>query len=420
MFTILANGFRVPDIRKKLMFVLSAFLIFSLGAHIPVPGINTDALSNLIGQGTLFGMMDMFVGGSLRRFSIFALGVTPYINASIIFQLLTIVVPKLEELQKEGETGRKVIMQWTRYLTIALAFFQAIGMMIMLKQSGGILPQQATIFYAVLVILSLVGGTSFLMWVGEEITAKGVGNGISLIIFAGIINSLPQQIYQTYGQAKMNGNYAGLVFLLFISIFTIAFIIFIHLGQRKIPVQYAKRIIGRKVISGQTTYLPMKVNTAGVIPIIFAISVLMLPATITQIIPDPHIQQIFAKFSNSGSVIYNVIYFLLVFIFTYFYTAVVFNPKDVADRMKKHGGFILGIRPGRPTAEYLERIMVRITFMGAVFLGLIAVLPAIVVMMTGLSAFGLGGTSILILIGVALDTINQVEAQLLMRHYEGF
>jgi len=420
MFTILANGFKVPDIRKKLLFVLLSFVIYSLGAHIPVPGINTDALSNLIGQGTLFGMMDMFVGGSLRRFSIFALGITPYINASIIFQLLQVVVPKLEELAKEGETGRKVLMQWTRYLTIGLAFFQAIGMLYMLSHSGGILPAQASALYSILVVFSLVGGTSFLMWLGEEITTKGVGNGVSLIIFIGIINSLPQQIFQTYKQADMNGRYLGLVLLILISIATIAFVIFIHLGQRKIPVQYAKRIIGRKVLQGQTTYLPMKVNTAGVIPIIFAISILMFPATIVNFVTNQSVQAMLAKFTNSSSILYNVIYFLLVFVFTFFYTAVVFNPKDVAERMKKHGGFILGIRPGKPTAEYLERIMVRITFIGALFLGLIAVLPSIMVLITGLSSFGLGGTSILIVIGVALDTINQIEAQLLMRHYEGF
>lgn len=420
MLNILVNGFKVPDIRKKLLFVLGAFLIYALGAHIPVPGINHDALSNLIGQGTLFGMMDMFVGGSLRRFSLFALGITPYINASIIFQLLVIVIPKLEELQKEGETGRKVIAQWTRYLTIGLAFLQASGMYLMLHRMGSIM-QTDTWPYRMVVVFSLVGGTAFLMWLGEEITHKGIGNGVSLIIFIGIITSLPQQMVQTYLQANLNSNYMGFVLIIIISIATIVFIIFIHLGQRKIPVQYAKRIIGRKVISGQTTYIPLKVNTAGVIPIIFAISVLMLPATVAQLIPPtmPGLQKAFMSFNNSG-LIYNSLYFALVFIFTYFYTAVVFNPRDVADRMKKHGGFILGIRPGKPTAEYLERIMVRITFIGALFLGFIAVLPQIVVSVTKLSSFGLGGTSILIVVGVALDTVNQIEAQLLMRHYEGF
>lgn len=418
MLTILVNAFKVPDIRKKLLFLLFAFFIYSLGAHIPVPGIDTAALSNIIGRGTLFGMMDMFVGGSLSRFSIFALGITPYINASIIMQLLTVVVPKLEELAKEGETGRKVISTWTKYLTIALAFFQSVGMYIMLSQTGTIL-QSDTWPYRFVVIFTLVGGTAFLMWLGEEITTKGVGNGISLIIFIGIVGSLPQQIIQTIKQAELNSNYMGLVALVIISLATIGFIIFVHLGQRKIPVQYAKRVIGRKVISGQTTYLPLKVNTAGVIPIIFAISMLMFPATIAQFVPYQPLQLMAQKF-NASSVWYNVAYFILVFVFTYFYTAVIFNPKDVADRMKKQGGFILGIRPGKPTADYLERIMVRLTFIGATFLGTIAVLPSIVVGITQLSSFGLGGTSILIVVGVALDTVNQIEAQLMMRHYEGF
>lgn len=418
MFTIIQNGFKVPDIRKKLLFVLYAIIIYSVGAHIPVPGINADALENLFGQNNLFGMMDIFVGGSLRRFSIFALGVNPYINASIIFQLLQVVVPKLEEMAKEGETGQKVLKQWQKYLTVVLAFLQAAGLLVMFHNSKGILIHDSFML-KVLIMVSLVGGTSFLMWLGEQITVEGVGNGISLIIFIGIVNSLPGQVMRTWQQAQMNNNYLGLVSLLVISIATIAFIIYIHLGQRKIPVQYAKRIIGRKVISGQTTYLPMRVNTAGVIPIIFAISFLMIPGTVAQFIPTPSIQQIISKF-NSSSVLYNALYFIFVFAFTFFYTAVVFNPKDIAERMKKHGGFILGIRPGRPTAEYLERIMVRITFMGALFLGFVAVLPSVVVAFTGLSAFGLGGTSILIVIGVALDTVNQIEAQLLMRHYEGF
>ncbi len=419
MFTILANAFKVPDIRREMLFVLYAMALYAAGAHIPVPGINNDALEGLIGQGTLFGMMDLFVGGSLRRFSLFALGVNPYINASIIMQLLAVVLPKIKELQKEGETGRKVIQQWTRYLTVGLAFFQAIGMYTMLHGSGGIL-QHDTWPFRILVICSLVGGTLFLMWLGEEITKKGVGNGVSLIIFFGIIGSLPTQAYQTFKLATWNDNKAGLVALFLISVATIAFIIFVHLGQRKIPVQYPKRIVGRKYYSGQTTYLPLKVNTAGVIPIIFAISMLMFPATIATYIPFDAVKKAFANFTTDKSVLYNVMYFVLVFLFTFFYTAVVFDPKEVAEQMKKRGGFILGYRPGDPTRRYLERIMVRITFMGAIFLGLIAVLPSLVVYITKLSSFGLGGTSILIVVGVALDTVNQIEAQLLMRHYEGF
>lgn len=403
--------------RKKMIYLLGVFCLYMVGAHIPVPGINTDALDTLLGGGTLFGFLDLFSGGSLRRFSIFALGITPYINASIIFQLLTVVVPKLEELAKEGETGRKLISKWTRYLTIGLAFFQASGLYLMLHRSGGILKVDSW-FFRVLVIVTLVGGTAFLMWLGEEISQKGVGNGVSLIIFIGIIASLPGQVLRTVTQAQLNGNYLGLILLLLISIGTIAFVIFIHKGERKIPVQYAKRVVGRKIYGGQTTYIPLKVNSAGVIPIIFAISVLLFPATIAQFVSYPPLVIFSQKFPSTAY--YSISYFILVFIFTYFYTAVVFNPKDVADRMKKHGGFILGIRPGKPTAEYLEKIMIRITFMGAMFLGFIAVLPSIVVSLTKLSSFGLGGTSILIVVGVALDTVQNIEAQLLMRHYEGF
>lgn len=417
MLTILANAFRVEDMRKKMIYLLGVFCLYMVGAHIPVPGINHDALDNLFNQGSLFGFLDLFSGGSLRRFSIFALGITPYINASIIFQLLTVVVPKLEEMSKEGEEGRKQIMKWTKYLSIALAFFQASGLYMMLAKSGGFMLVDSWI-YRIIVIFSLVGGTAFLMWLGDEISQKGVGNGTSLIIFVGIVASMPQQIVQTWLQASMNSNYFGLVALLLISVATIAFIIYIHRGERKIPVQYAKRVVGRKIYGGQTTYIPMKVNTAGVIPIIFAVSLLMFPSTIAQFITWQPLQDFASKFM--GSTIYNISYFALVFVFTFFYTAVIFNPKDVADRMKKHGGFILGIRPGKPTAEYLEKIMIRITFMGAIFLGLIAVMPSITVSLTKLNSFNLGGTSILILVGVALDTIQNIEAQLLMRHYEGF
>ncbi|MEW5947337.1 MAG: preprotein translocase subunit SecY [bacterium] len=417
MIAILINAFRVDDMRKKMIYLLSVFALYMVGAHIPVPGIDSDALERLLGGGTLFGLLDLFSGGSLRRFSVFALGITPYINASIIFQLLTVVVPRLQELAKEGEEGRKLISKWTRYLTIALAFFQASGMYLMLHRAGGILRYDAW-FFRILVIVTLVGGTSFLMWLGEEISQKGVGNGVSLIIFIGIIASLPQQIAMTWYQAQLNSYWLGLMALVMISVGTVAFIIFIHRGERKIPVQYAKRVVGRKIYGGQTTYIPLKVNTAGVIPIIFAISVLLFPATIAQFSNYTPLVNFSQRFPQTS--LYNIFYFALVFIFTYFYTAVIFDPKDVADRMKKHGGFILGIRPGRPTAEYLEKIMIRITFMGALFLGLIAVLPSIVVMLTKLSAFGLGGTSILIVVGVALDTVQNIEAQLLMRHYEGF
>jgi preprotein translocase subunit SecY len=416
MLQTLSNAFKVPELRSKLVYLLGVFLLYAFGMHIPVPGINHEALESMFGAGTLFGMWDLFAGGSLRRFSIFALGIMPYINASIIFQLLTVVIPKLEELAKEGETGQKQIAQWTRYLTIILGFVQAIGMYVMLSQAGAI--ENTSILNIFVIVTTLVGGTAFLMWLGEEVSQKGIGNGVSLIIFIGIVASLPTQIGQTALIVRDYSRYGAAIVLTLVSIATVAFIILIHKGERKIPVQYAKRVVGRKVYGGQTTYIPMKVNSAGVIPIIFAVSILMFPATIGQFIPHPTVQEWVAKFNST--LIYNVSYFILVFMFTFFYTAVVFNPKDIAERMKRHGGFILGIRPGKPTAEYLERIMIRITFMGALFLGTIAVMPSVVMALTDLNTFQLGGTSLLIMVGVILDTVQHIEAQLLMRHYEGF
>ena len=416
MLKTLSNALKVPELRSKLMYLLGTFLLYAFGMHIPVPGINHEALESMFGTGTLFGMWDLFAGGSLRRFSVFALGIMPYINASIIFQLLTVVIPKLEELAKEGETGQKQIAQWTRYLTIILGFVQAMGMYVMLSQGGVI--ENPGIPHMLVIITTLVGGSAFLMWLGEEISQKGVGNGVSLIIFIGIMASLPSQIANTIKAVSVNGNYFGAFILVAVSLGTVAFIIFIHKGERKIPVQYAKRIVGRKVYGGQTTYLPLKVNSAGVIPIIFAVSILMFPATLAQFIPYEPIKMFAQQFQSTW--LYNLAYFLMVFLFTFFYTAVVFNPKEIAERMKRHGGFILGIRPGKPTAEYLERIMIRITFMGALFLGTIAVMPSIVMGLTDLQTFQLGGTSILIMVGVALDTVQHIEAQLLMRHYEGF
>lgn len=417
MLATLQNAFKVPDIRSKMYYLLGVFALYAFGMHIPIPGINGPALQQLFGGGSLFGIWDLFAGGSLKRFSIFALGIMPYINASIIFQLLTIVIPKLEEMAKEGESGQKQIAQWTRYLTIALAFLQAAGMYMMLSSARGVIEDPGWM-HKILCVCTLVGGTCFLMWLGEEISQKGIGNGVSLIIFIGIVASLPTQIANTIKAVSVNGNYFGAFVLAAVSVGTVAFIIFIHKGERKIPVQYAKRIVGRKVYGGQTTYLPLKVNSAGVIPIIFAVSILMFPATLAQFIPYEPVKMFAQQFQSTW--LYNVAYFLMVFLFTFFYTAVVFNPKEIAERMKRHGGFILGIRPGKPTAEYLERIMIRITFMGALFLGTIAVLPSIVMGLTELQTFQLGGTSILIMVGVALDTVQHIEAQLLMRHYEGF
>ncbi len=420
MISTLKNAFKVEDLRKRIIFVFYMCAIFAVGSHIPIPGVNKEALSHIFTGGGLFSFLDMFAGGSLRRFSIFALGIMPYINASIIFQLLTVVIPQLEQLSKEGESGRKIIAKYTRYLAVFLSLIQSIGLYTWFQNIAGTpILKHNTTFYFILVVITLCGGTAFLMWLGDEITERGIGNGISLIIFMGIIERMPQEFVQTVRTLRTNRNYFGILLFIAIAIAVIAFIIFIDEAKRKIPVQYSKRVVGRKIYGGQSTYIPIKVNTAGVIPIIFAISLLMFPTTVAQFIRVPFFQKFTHSF-NSASFLFNFFYFILVFAFTYFYTAVIFNPNDIAENMKKYGGFILGIRPGKPTAVYLERIMIRITFLGALFLAFIAVLPHGVMRLTNVRGFEVGGTGLLIIIGVALETIRQIEAQLMMRHYEGF
>ena len=413
------KAFNVGDLRNKVLFTLLMLLAFRLGAHIPVPGINADALAKLL-SGQLFGFFDIVSGGAFKRFSIFAMSITPYINASIIMNLLTVVVPKLEALNKEGEEGRKIIAQYTRYGTVVLAFIQAIGMTIALGRSGAL--ESRGILSYLIIAISLTAGTALLMWIGEIITEKGIGNGISLIIFAGIVSRIPSGISGVL-QELTGGiiGYFNLLLFAVIALAIIAAIIMVNEGQRRLPVQYAKRVVGRKTYGGQSTFLPLKVNAAGVIPIIFAMSLMMFPATIgSWMSPTSGLNRFLQSYFHFGSVAYNLFYAVLIVFFTYFYVAIIFNPADVADNIKKYGGFVPGIRPGRPTAEYIDRILSRLTMAGGVFLALIAILPNFIINLTGITSLYFGGTALLIVVGVALDTMKQIEAHLLLRSYEGF
>lgn len=406
------------ELRRKLLFTLLLLLVFRLGAHIAVPNINTAALQQL--QGQIFGFFDVISGGAFKRFSIFAMSITPYINASIILQLLTIVVPRLEELSKEGVEGRKKIAEYTRYGTVILGFIQALGMSIAFGRMGII--NNSGILNYLIIAISLTAGTTLLMWLGEMITEYGIGNGISLIIFTGIITRIPSQIV---GVGKeLAGGIIGIVnvlLLVAVVLVVIVGVIYVNEGQRRIPIQYAKRMIGRRIYGGQSTFLPIKINSAGVIPIIFAMSLVMFPSIIgSWMATDSAYNMFLSKYFNTGGVLYNVIYALFIVFFTYFYVAIIFNPVDVADNIKKNSGFIPGIRPGRPTADYIDKVLSRLTLVGGIFLALIAVLPNIVIAVTGVKSMWFGGTALLIMVGVALDTMKQVQATLLMRNYEGF
>lgn len=423
MIKTIAHAWKIPDIRKKMVFTLLMLLIFRLGSNIPVPGIDRAVLDDLFNssQAGVFGLMDMFSGGAFGNFTIFALSITPYITASIILQLLTIAIPSIEALAKEGTEGKKKIAQYTRYLTVVLAFIQAIGLSVGLFRGALI----STDFFSITVIvLVLSAGTAFLMWLGEQINENGIGNGISLIIFGGIISRMPSGIGQTL--VKFNAGEVSLISLLLFLVFAIIVIVGIILvqqGTRKIPVQYAKRVVGRKMYGGQSTHIPMKVNQAGVIPVIFAISLLQFPITLTYFFPNTGFASFigtwFSPSGNPGFWIYGLFNILLIMFFTYFYTSVTFNPLEVANNMKANGGFIPGIRPGRSTVDYLTKVMTRITFVGAVFLAFVATLPHLLQQFTALQ-IGFGGTSLLIVVGVALDTMKQLEAQMMMRNYQGF
>jgi len=416
----LRNALRIGDLRSKILYTALLLVVYRIGCHVPVPGVDAKQLAELLGtgEGNIFGFLDLFSGGALGRFTIFAMGVNPYITASIIIQLLTIVIPYLEELQKEGVEGRKKIQQYVRYGTVVLGVVQAFSITIVARNWGVV--SNPNFFTLTLIIVTLTAGTSFLMWLGEKISEHGIGNGISLIIFTGIIARLPLGIIQAF-QGVGQGGISIFSLLLFavLAVVVIAGIVFVQEGQRRIPVQYAKRMIGRRMYGGQSTHIPLRVNMAGVIPVIFASSLLTLPLTIAQFIPA---LSGIANVINYGTVGYNLLYAGLVIFFTYFYTAVTFNPVEVANNMKKNGGFIPGLRPGRPTSEYLERVLNRITLFGAVFLAFIAVLPYIMAGVTRMPTQFLyfGGTGLLIVVGVALDTMKQIEAHLLLRHYEGF
>ncbi len=413
------NIFKIPDLKKRIFFVLAMVLVFRIGVHIPLPGVNAKALKDLFAQGGILSFIDLFAGGALKRFSIFAMGIMPYINASIIMQLLIAVIPALERLSKEGDEGREKITSYIRYGTIVVGALQALGLTIWLENMGVLIVTGPLM--RVMNVVSLTAGTTFLMWLGEQITDYGIGNGISIIIFAGIVARLPSQLVMT-GRLVAAGEASifALLALIIIAILSIAGVIMIELGERRIPVQYAKRVVGRRVYGGQATYLPLRVNQAGVIPIIFAIAVLMLPGTLAQFFQTSESMQNFNRLFSPGTPLYIIVYALLIIFFTYFYTAISFNPQNVAENMQKYGGFIPGIRPGKPTATYIEKILSRVTLPGAIFLAIVAILPTILMKLTNITTFYLGGTSLLIMVGVALETIRQIEAHLSMRHYEGF
>ncbi|MCK9229957.1 MAG: preprotein translocase subunit SecY [Syntrophales bacterium] len=425
MFSGIKNITKIPELQKRILFTLALLAVYRVGAHVPTPGIDTIALAAFFEQarGSLLGLFDMFAGGALRTLSVFALGIMPYISASIILQLLTVAVPHLEKLKKEGEAGRRKITQYTRYGTVILSIIQGFGISVGLESMAG--PTGLSVVlepgwsFRIMGVITLTAGTSFLMWLGETITEKGIGNGISLLIFAGIIVTLPAAVVNTT-RLLWTGE-LGIFFVIALFVFMLAvvgFIVFVESGQRRIPVQYAKRVIGRKMYGGQTTHLPLKVNTAGVIPAIFASSIIMFPATIANFVPHPWMNMV-ASYLMPGRMVFESLYVAFIIFFCYFYTAVTFNPVDVADNMKKHGGYIPGIRPGKKTAEHLDWILTRITFSGALYVSAVCVLPSILISQFHVP-FYFGGTALLIVVGVALDTAGQIETHLLTRQYEGF
>ena len=418
MLDSLSNIFKITELRNKILYTLMMFAIFRAGIHIPVPGVDASVIESLFTSGNLFGLLDLFAGGALSKFSIFAMSITPYINASIIMQLLQSVVPQFEAWSKDGEDGRKKIAKVTRYGTVVLGFVQAAGMAFALRANNALVNNDFLSVFVVAIILT--AGTCLLMWIGEQITAYGIGNGISLIIFAGIVARLPDGLETIY-QYIQNGTINMFQAFLFgvIALAMIAVVVAVTQGQRRIPIQYAKRVVGRKMYGGHSTFLPLKVNQAGVIPIIFASSVLMFPVTIAQFIDNEYVHKA-ADLFTWGTPLQTALYALLIFIFTYFYTAISINITDMADNMKKYGGFIPGIRAGKPTADYVDNVMTKITLAGAVFLAVVAIIPNFLGSITGVQGVYFGGTALLIVVGVALDTMQQIESLMVTRHYKGF
>jgi len=419
------NISKIPELQKRIIYTFLLLAVYRIGAHVPTPGIDTQALAAFFEQarGSLLGLFDMFAGGALSRLSVFALGIMPYISASIILQLLTVVIPHLESLSKEGDAGRRKITQYTRYGTVLLSLIQGFGIAVGLENMAG--PTGVSIVmnpgwgFRLMTVITLTAGTSFIMWLGESITEKGIGNGISLIIFAGIVCRGPAAVLNTF--RLLSTGEMGIFFIVIMIVSMIAvvgIIVFVESGQRRIPVQYAKRVIGRKMYGGQTTHLPLKVNTAGVIPPIFASSIIMFPATIANFVPHPWMKA-FAGYLMPGRFVYESMYVAFIIFFCYFYTAVTFNPVDVADNMKKHGGYVPGIRPGKRTAAYIDKVLTRLTFSGALYVSAVCVLPSILISQFNVP-FYFGGTALLIVVGVALDTAGQIETHMLTRQYEGF
>ena len=418
MFSTLKNAWNIPELRKKILYTLLMLIIFRLGANIPVPGVDGVKLAELFANDEgLFSIFNLMSGGAFANFTLFALGISPYITASIILNLLQIAIPSLEQLAKQGEEGRKKIVQLTRYGTVVLALIQGIGFSVGIYRNAFI---SFDLFHVGVAVLTLTAGTAFMMYLGEHITEKGIGNGISLFIFAGIIARFPDSVVQAIVDViNKQLNIVSLLIFIVVGLLIIAGVIMIQQGTRKIPVQYAKRVVGRKMYGGQNTHIPLKVNQAGVIPVIFAISILAFPQTIASFMPGTWFSNFINQYLTQKSVFWSLSEFLLIIFFTYFYTSVSFNPFEIAENLKKNGGFIPGIRPGRPTVDYLQRSVNRLTIVGALFLGFIAVMPNFILNFTDIS-FALGGTSLLIIVGVALETSKQIEAQMVMRNYQGF
>jgi len=447
-FEALANVFRVSELRNRVLFTLGLLAVYRLGASVPIPGVDAIRFEEFVNRsaGSLFGFLDMFSGGQFRRLTVFALGIMPYITASIVLQLLTVVIPTLEKLQKEGELGRRKITQWTRYLTVGLSLMQSMFIATALQRQGNFVLNPG-IGFVLQTMLTLTTGTAFIMWLGEQITERGIGNGMSLIIFAGIVAGLPNAIAQIYRNTFVTGQWHPLqmILILAVMVLVVAFIVLVERGERRIPVQYAKRVVGRRMLGGQSTHMPLKVNAGGVIPVIFASSLLAFPLTLLNVpalANNPWISSVLRSMSY-GEPLYVLLFIALIVFFSFFYVSIIFNPNEAADNMRKYGGFIPGIRPGKNTAEYMNKILTKITVVGGLYLSILSLLPQIMIagiklqrlplvgnwidshfprfLLDGLGVnFYFGGTSLLIVVGVAMDTVNQIEAQLIMRHYEGF